>query len=198
MIIIGDVHAKKEEYAKIIADNPGENTFQVGDFGFQISHDWHLSTFDSSRHKVVFGNHDYYPYLDKPHSCGNFSYFPEYDLMTIRGAGTIDGYRRVEGYDWFPEEEEMSYGQWYDCIDMINDKKPKIIISHDCPMSIAQTLFGFPNEGSYKSPTRNGLQACWDNHKPEMWFFGHHHESKDVVILGTRFICLNELEIFKI
>lgn len=49
-----------------------------------------------------------------------------------------------------------------------------------------------------KSQTRTMLQKMFEEHKPELWIFGHHHKSKDEVINGTRFICLDELETFEI
>jgi Icc-related predicted phosphoesterase len=38
------------------------------------------------------------------------------------------------------------------------------------------------------------LHMMFQEHQPKLWVFGHHHQSKDVQINGTRFVCLNELE----
>ena len=44
------------------------------------------------------------------------------------------------------------------------------------------------------SRTRQALDAMFDIHKPDLWLFGHWHDSQDRNVMGTRFICLNELE----
>lgn len=190
MLIIGDVHGKINRYNKIV-NKTTMQTIQVGDFGFKTHHDWHIENIDPSKHKINFGNHDYYPYLNKPHSLSNYSVSGE--LMTVRGAYSIDQYKRTEGLDWF-NNEELNYGEMQEAIDQYIDNKPKIMITHDCPQIIRQHLFGI----SEKSITSNGLEAMFEIHKPDVWVFGHHHRSKDVNILGTRFICLAELETFSI
>lgn len=199
MLIIGDVHGKVDAYKKIVESYPG-GTIQVGDFGFKEKHDWHMNNIDPEKHKINFGNHDYYPYLWKPHSTGNFTYraanyinLPNKSLMTIRGADSIDQMFRTDGVDWF-KEEEMNYKEWNGCFELYTQRKPQIIISHECPKAVRDHLFGiWENSGTSKA-----LQQCFEIHQLELWIFGHHHESKDEVINGTRFICLAELETFEI
>ncbi len=128
-----------------------------------------------------------------PHSCGNFSFFEDQSIFTVRGAYSIDQYHRTEGSDWF-SNEELNYSEFQDLIDYYLEVKPNVVISHDAPHSVRQTLFGITD----KSTTSNGLQAMFENHQPDLWIFGHHHQSKDVNINGTRFICLKELETFLI
>lgn len=193
MLVIGDVHGKVNEYWKIVQKNKGNKSIQCGDFGFKTQHDWFLQNIDFNLNKICFGNHDYFPYLNMPHSCGNFQFFEDQSIFTVRGAYSIDQYHRTEGRDWF-SNEELNYSEFHDLIDYYLEVKPNVVISHDAPHSIRQTLFGITD----KSTTSNGLQAMFENHQPDLWIFGHHHQSKDVNINRTRFICLKELETFLI
>jgi predicted phosphodiesterase len=188
--IIGDVHGKINNYWKLLTGNlKGLSTIQVGDFGFSTEHLWHQANIDPEHHRINFGNHDDYDYLNSPHSLGDFSYFEERKIMTVRGAYSIDRSIRKEYVDWFPNEE-LNYHEMYKAVAAYQSNKPKIMISHDCPHEVRKELFGITD----KSITSNGLQAMFEHHQPEMWIFGHHHQSVSQVINGTLFICLNELE----
>lgn len=190
MIIIGDVHGKIDAYHSILKKNGIENrSLQVGDFGLTKQHEWHLNTLDSSLHKVNFGNHDDYSYLNHPHSCGNYSFNAEYNLFTVRGAKSIDKIYRTENVDWWANEE-LTYSEFQPIIDEYERLKPDIVVSHDCPFDIRYTLYGYDD----KSITVQGLQAMLSIHKPKLWIFGHHHASLKETIRGTTFMCLAELE----
>ena len=188
--IIGDVHGKLERYKQII-DNC-DFSICVGDFGFKNEWDeMYPVVFNKlpQQHKVNPGNHDYGPYLSKHLlSTGNFGWWPDYSIFTIRGADSIDKHLRLEGVDWFANEE-LNYQEQLEAYDWYCKVRPKIVISHDCPQTVMETLFGYPE----KSQTRTMLQNMFDEHQPELWVFGHHHKSKDVNINGTRFVCLAEL-----
>jgi len=188
LIIIGDVHTKIDKYWEILQKYKDYNSIQVGDFGFSDEHKWHLENINSEKHKINFGNHDDYTYLNSPHSLGNYSVL-ENGIMTLRGALSIDKTNLTENIDWF-ENEELNYGEMQEAIDAYIQNKPRIMITHDCPVEIRKTLFNI----SDKTMTSNGLQAMFEEHQPEIWIFGHHHKSMDVVINKTRFICLDELE----
>lgn len=189
LLIIGDVHCKINRYSEILKTCwMQHHTIQVGDFGFKKEHQWHLDNIDNSQHHVNFGNHDDYTYLDKAHSLGDFS-ISKSGIMTVRGADSIDKYRRIENRDWWPNEE-LNYDQMQKAIDAYILTKPKIMITHNCPREVSNELFGKME----KSITTNGLQAMLEYHQPDLWVFGHHHKSKNEVINGTRFVCLAELE----
>jgi len=189
ILVIGDCHAKIAAYFSIVKDY--DRTIQVGDFGFAPAHNWHLNTLDPTKHKVNFGNHDDPAFLKSPHSCGDFSFFG--DIMTIRGAYSIDKAWRIEGFSWWTEEE-MNYEEMQKCIDVYLEAKPRVIVSHDCPETTRKIMFNIQN----KTKTSTGLEHMFSMHQPKLWIFGHHHVSRDVVINKTRFICLNELEPFLI
>lgn len=190
ILIIGDSHGKIQKYHEIIKNV--KKSICVGDFGFKTQWDWlKKENINPDNHKINMGNHDYLPYLNSPYSLGNWNYWNE--IFTIRGANSIDKHLRNEGLDWF-SNEELSYSEGNDVIDNYVKIKPKIVVSHDCPVVVVKELFGITD----KSITRQILQSCFDEHQPEIWLFGHHHSKKDYIINNTRFICLEELETFEI
>lgn len=114
-------------------------------------------------------------------------------MFTIRGAYSIDKHIRKEGVDYFPNEE-LDYNQINKAIDLYKEKKPKIVVSHDCPQSARENLFSITD----KSITSNGLERLLEEHEPDLWIFGHHHKSVNTMIGNTNFVCLDELETYEI
>lgn len=195
MIIIGDVHGNIDQYKKFIEDE--DESIQIGDFGFKKEHDRFLKEVDNKNngHRILFGNHDYYPYLNKKYSLLDYMYLEKYDIYCIRGAYSIDRNQRTMGLDLF-ENEEISYNKWPKIIEDFSIKKPEIVISHEAPHIVRDRFF---NINRY-SLTSHALQECLEIHRPRIWIFGHHHRSIRKEILGyrTMFICLNELETIRI
>lgn len=191
LTIIGDVHGKVHEYKKIT--DKCKVSICVGDFGVESEWRWHSKSIEGY-HFINPGNHDYAPDFDRyMRSLQNWTYFDEYSIFTVRGAKSIDKHLRIEGLDWFPNEE-LSYQEGLEVFDEYVRVKPKVVISHDCPQSVMEQLFGYPE----KSSTRQLLEAMFQEHQPELWVFGHHHKSKVEMINRTRFVCLDELETFEI
>ena len=126
--------------------------------------------------------------MKKPHSLGNFNLISN-EIMTVRGAYSIDKAHRTENIDWW-NNEELNCIEMQNAMDFYILNKPKIMITHDCPHEARKQLFGI-NE---KTITTNGLQMMFENHQPDLWIFGHHHRSKNEIINRTRFIYLAELE----
>ena len=87
--------------------------------------------------------------------------------------------------------EELSYEELDKLINIAEIAKPRVMVTHDCPTSVLDKIFGYP----YIIKTRTGqaLDTILELCKPKLWIFGHHHLNKDKVIDGTRFICLAEL-----
>ena len=190
ILVIGDVHGKVDKYWKILRKNLSMKSIQVGDFGLREHHEWHLKNMESKQHKINFGNHDDYSFLESEHSLGDFS-IDINEIMTVRGALSIDKYKRIEGVDWW-SNEELNYNEMQQAIDTFIYNKPKVMITHDCPLMVQSALFGITD----KSITNNGLQAMFEEHQPDIWIFGHHHKSRTESIEGTKFICLAELETY--
>jgi len=184
---------KRDVYFNIVRGLK-QPTIQIGDFGFKEEHEWFLENVDCAQHKVLFGNHDYMPMVHEKHSMGHFQFIPELGLMTIRGAASIDKDRRIaEGDEWFPDEE-LTEEQCAEVIAMVEQYKPRIIVSHDCPNEVALQMTG----RSIRSLTDQMLQVCFIMHQPDLWVYGHFHRHFEMQLNRTKFVCLGELELLEI
>lgn len=208
--LIGDVHGKYRQYREIIRDK--RDTIQLGDMGVGFKKisaapdawEWlpnpPYDAMFAGNHRFIRGNHD------NPQVCARHNqWIPdgtvENDVMFIGGGLSIDKHLRLEGYSWWPDEE-LSQAEWEPVVDKYLAVKPRIMLTHECPEQAAAHLFGVLTSQGYKlewpSITRQAFQAMWDGHEPELWVFGHWHQSKDAKMRGTRFVCLNELETMEI
>ena len=183
MLFIGDVHGKYDEYLKIIAN--ASESIQVGDMGF----DYAPLVNVSENHRFIKGNHDNYR---EDHSLDLGAWGVYQGIGFLRGAKSVDIYQRVEGRNYFPEEE-LTYSTLQLAVLRLTQIQPRIMVSHDLPQSLATSFFGITD----RTTTRNALEALWQDCKPNLWVFGHHHRSVDYIIEGTRFVGLNELETFQ-
>ena len=188
MLLVGDVHQKNIQYEKII-DNCCGKSVVLGDFGFDTEHKWLLKYKDTERHKVLFGNHDYYPLVNEKHSLGHFGMYE--GMFFVRGAETpwFDRGRRMMGVDLF-ENEQLTYAELTKAFELYVQEKPEIVISHECPQFLKEVEFGY----SESNVTTQGLDAMFDAHKPKYWFFGHYHKPIQATYKGCLFRCLDELE----
>lgn len=190
--LIGDVHGHVRNYKDIIDDFNG-HTIQLGDFGFKMEHDWFLKYIDYSKNKILFGNHEYWPYIsNKLYTFGYYSYDKKNDIMLIAGGLSIDKDFRTIGVDYF-SEEEMSYKFTMRCLNLYKKFKPRIVLSHSAPLEI----YDFLNFTKiYNSSTSVLLSELFNCHEPEQWIFAHYHKSLSVTIKKTKFIGLNTLETY--
>jgi Calcineurin-like phosphoesterase len=206
---IGDVHGKYEQYKKIIKDAPP--SIQVGDMGVGFRHTQGPNVGEMCRNpphyamvasnaRFIRGNHDN-PGVCRGHSQwirdGHF----ENGIMFMGGADSIDKQYRIEGYTWWPDEE-LSISELNNMVDLYIERKPNIIVTHDCPELVAQIIMASGQLNYFKfmaSRTRQAFQGMLSAHSPKLWIFGHHHISFDHTLCydgnsDTRFICLGELE----
>lgn len=186
MRFIGDVHAKFDRYLQLTSEV--SESIQVGDFGAGFKDIPEMG----ETHRFIRGNHD------NPEVCRNH---PNWiadgsligDMFFIGGGRSIDQHLRTTGLDWWPDEE-LSYEELCEAANKYEEVKPRIMVSHEVPLSAARYFFGkhtFKNiPGSLTSKLLNVLFTI---HQPEIWICGHWHQRKDEVIEGTRFIVLEEL-----
>lgn len=204
MRFIGDIHGKVHDYSQLLKEAEKEQipTVQIGDFGFGfISPDIEDNLnkqFEQSNHKFIRGNHD------DPARCRQSPGFikdgtvdEENNIMYIGGAWSIDFFRRTPGINWW-EDEECSFDQLMEMIEVYETVKPRIMITHDAPQELSTDLIirrglGMGNN-VYPTKTGQALQTMWEIHKPDIWIFGHWHNSVDENVDGCRVICLDELE----
>lgn len=194
MYLFGDVHGKTKEFYEIYKSiEPGESV-QLGDLGFEEEHKWFQNVMDTKNNKVLFGNHDYYPMLNESYSLGDYGMYK--GMFFIRGGFSIDRAIRLEGRDWWPNEE-MSYIELNSMITAFTIAKPEIVISHECPAVLQKILWNIDN----KSKTARGMDRAIEAWQPRQWIFAHHHKSTAVQVAKypkTHWICLDELEYYKI
>lgn len=199
---IGDVHGYKNELALVLNNIPDDVTsvVQVGDMGVGMGQSdyWHESLEDmlqAVNGRFIRGNHD------SPSQCKEMRAWIndgriENDVMFIGGAWSIDYQWRTEGLDWW-RDEELSTEQFYGLISVYDYVRPRVMVTHDCPLSVSNKLFierGKSFSGAqYKTRTGSAFDEMFSIHKPKLHIFGHWHCDTDEVIDGTRFICLNEL-----
>lgn len=208
--IVGDIHGMFNEYSffnlgvgrtRHSGDPvPPDRSIQVGDFGIGFhSPYWHESVNDWMKanpgHRFIRGNHD------DPARCKTMhNYIPdgtiEGDVMYIGGAWSIDHAFRTEGVDWW-RDEELSIEELNRLIDTYREAKPRVMITHDCPTQVAWDMFiargdSLGGKQQIKTRTAEALQSMWEYHQPEMWFFGHWHQTRNLSLHGTYFQCLGE------
>ena len=193
--IIGDVHGRTDMYVQMVVDY--KQSIQVGDMGVGFTGTI-LPVMDN--HRFINGNHD------NPKLCSQHpNWIPYGKVETINdqtwffmgGALSIDKHLRTPGVSWWPEEE-LNYNQLNRMINIYETAKPDVVITHDCPDSIAKQLFTYVENPDLSSRTRQALDTMLSIHRPAKWIFGHWHESRSVAIYGTDFICLAELELITV
>jgi Icc-related predicted phosphoesterase len=80
---------------------------------------------------------------------------------------------------------------------LYRQSKPKIVITHDCPQAIAAIMLR-PDQKIYENMTGWALNELLNIHQPDLWIFGHWHQSRTIEYGKTKFVCLDELEMYDI
>ena len=181
----GDVHACFDRYINDASEV--DFSIQVGDFGIGFETDKNPIPILNPNHRFIRGNHD------NPSKCyGHPNWIADghYDETTgiffVGGAESTDKNNRVEGYDWW-RDEELTIVQINTIIDDYERIRPSVVVSHDCPTH----SFYFP-EFSSNTRTRRALDAMFEIHAPKLWVHGHHHQSIDRIVNNTRFVCVDK------
>lgn len=213
--ICGDVHSKQDSYINLVKDC--DYSFQLGDMGFNYDK---LKVLDPWKHKVLYGNHDRvivdkydevireddrfltnYGIFSLDHMLNRESFINTKmktnipDIFYSRGEHSIDKAYRTPGLDWF-EDEQLTYYKMLSAIECYAVNKPKIVISHGCPASIIPYVANpaFAHLNIKPSATAVMLEEMYRMHKPDFWFFGHHHRDKVMRPNNdTYFFCIDEL-----
>lgn len=205
MRFIGDVHGKWMTYKNRIAcDHP---TVQIGDMGVgfgneerqRVTTKLFLDEYaGTDKDRFIRGNHD------NPATCKGLA--PKWiadgtvedNIMYLGGAWSIDHARRMQGVDWW-EDEEVSYEHLQYMIDVYAHARPELMVTHDCPHEIAYEMFIRKRNsggGPFHQKTRTvmALQAMFEIHQPKLWIFGHRHHTRQYEQNGTLFQCVDELD----
>lgn len=200
---IGDVHGKHEQYLTLA--KVADRSIQLGDLGFEYDC---LKWLSPENHKVLAGNHDNYSkwdtdkfiHMQTGHWLGDFGVYevPDFGpIFFVRGGYSIDWMYRAPDRTWW-KDEQLSYELMQQALQLYIDTKPEFVISHECPGSIVDPIFGqktWDGELLKPSMTAKLLDMMWSNHSPKWWLFGHHHREISEELNGTNFRCLPELGI---
>lgn len=182
-----------------------EHPNYAGEFGADIRED--IEPSDVVLGTAGYSADDITPYPEAP--------LTQNGLFFIGGAFSIDwAWRRASMLQgsaplWWPDEE-LSESQLETCSKLYETLKPRVVLSHDCPIVANQVmlhgiLVQSPANSYYQekrecssSRTCRWMQRMFDAHKPELWVFGHYHIAKEFVIEGTKFVCVPELGTYTI
>lgn len=201
--IIGDLHGKVQEYYELIKDNEFSSSIQVGDFGVGFGKDdlilHYLDNLNKNelKHFFIRGNHDNPDICNKnsfPCYLGDWGYLEDQDIFFISGAYSVDGLYRTPGFDWW-RNEELGACEWDKIETEYIKRRPKYVVSHDCPHFIYSKIFNYISSPSI---TTYNLGKLFDKHQPKKWIYGHHHIDITENYDGCEFICLNELSYYKL
>lgn len=203
--IVGDIHGLFNDY-KTFSLAGCDTSIQVGDFGIGFSgrSKWYETVENffqqNPGHHFIRGNHDDPQLCKQTTGFLDSGFHKDLNVFIVNGAWSIDYSWRTEGKDWWPDEEH-SIAELNLLIDSYEKIKPDVMITHDCPTSVALEMFikpglamGGPNSPIYKTRTGEALQTMFDLHSPKFHFCGHWHVSKQQDIFGTHFHCLGELD----
>ena len=196
---IGDLHGKYRRYHEIIREKKRHPyTVQLGDFGFDYST---LDNVDSSKHKVLGGNHDNYDKIGSiPHYLGDFGVqsLNGLEFFFYRGAYSIDKSYRTIGLDWW-SQEELKIERFFEARELYRKTLPSVVISHDCPPICVPSLLD-PGSHIFENITGYCLGELFNIHQPDYWIFGHYHKDKVMNFDGvkTTFVCVAECSTYKL
>lgn len=116
------------------------------------------------------------------------------NVLFIGGADSIDKYYRTIGYDWFPEEV-INFKDFDRVIRSIKYiQKIDIVISHTAPTEFFNELKKkFVISNKLIDPSCEALSQILEIVKPDLWYFGHFHESTEGIYKNTKWFCLNQV-----
>ena len=201
LVLVGDIHGEFPPFHAFArrVQGRGVAVVQVGDFGHGfLDPRTAADAVDFFREHTgacgfIRGNHD------NPGVCRaspgwipDGHYDPDWEIMFVGGAFSIDRKHRTEGLDWW-EDEECPIAELNAIVDRYIAVKPRIMVTHDAPAAAIEAVF--PDVTLFRplSRTMQAFDAMFAHHSPDAWIFGHWHRSASAVVDGTRFQCLGEL-----
>lgn len=181
-VIIGDVHGRLGEYLKICKEC--KSSVQVGDLSNSFKHIKKM--LPPSGHRFIRGNHD-----PRGEIAGLSQWIPD---------GTVeDGVFYIGSADHVVNTGEpdrtLSHDEWVDVEVAYRSSLPSVVISHDCPITAGAIMDRWGYMPSY---TSSWLQSLFRYHVPDLWVFGHWHQSRRFTAEGCKFVCLDMLECYNL
>ncbi len=203
MRFIGDVHGDFPRYERLITE--ADQSIQIGDMGIGFCSknadgevECPIPPYETMKregnHRFIRGNQDDPgEVIGHPLCIADGS--SEGEMFFCGGALSANRANRTEGLNWWPDEE-LSAADFALVREKYLDEKPTLMVTHDCPHSVAESILRDHqiDKSVLPSRTRQTFEAIWKIHRPDTWIFGHWHLSMDKQIAGTRFVCLNVME----
>ena len=202
MWFIGDIHGDFDWYLKK-GIKKADCSIQLGDFG------WGFAAYSSSmdlqripempQHKFICGNHDNRTFAAQhPNNLGDYGYIEKADMFYISGGYSIDYMIRTIGIDWWANEQ-LSWDELSDMIDLFILSQPRYVVSHDAPSTVLDLMYQTSiSRNGFRSRTQEAMMQAFEGWKPEWWLFGHHHETKSLSFEGTNFRCVGTHQRYEI
>lgn len=119
----------------------------------------------------------------------------ENGVLYIGGARSIDRIHRRRGWDWFPEENLSHADQErvLDTIENVGAENIHTVISHECPASFDVGDLCLGGRLDFIDGNMKFLEHVRELVKPERWYFGHYHGTKEGEVAGTYWRCIDEI-----
>lgn len=192
MFFIGDIHGNISVYLRIINTLPENSTsIQLGDMGLGFVRS-KMELQELKNHKFIRGNHDNPDVCRRhPNYMGHYGYIENCELFYFGGGYSIDKRFRTPFMNWWPDEE-LSLYHCRKAKKIYEEKKPKIVISHECPTEVKNYVLTNYFKMNFSSRTELLLQSLFEIHQPDIWVFAHHHRYREVEIDNTKFVCLSD------
>ena len=204
MLLIGDIHGKITQYLDLL-DAHDEPSIQLGDFGMGFLTPYAMKKVErrhsAGRDRFIRGNHDDPSLCREAAGWIEDGYYDEHmSMMCVGGAWSIDAKMRRQNdaqygtTSWW-EDEELSSPELTRIHALFEQLRPRIMLTHDCPTSAARKMFFEGNQKhQYMTRTAAALEAMLWTHQPDLWVFGHWHQTRYTRMGNTEFVCLGELE----
>jgi hypothetical protein len=207
MMFIGDAHGEFKTYEYILFKMQHKGgkkgvdcSCQLGDMGIGFPEvgaytkdGFSWSPEINTDHKFIRGNHDSPEECkNHPNYLGDYGYVPVPSIFYVSGGFSIDHRSRYNGLNFW-EDEELSHNTMLEVIELYKKSKPRIVVSHECPLDMKNYFVRNQAKLGYDSRTEELLQTLFEIHQPEYWIFGHHHHFREMDQDGTHFVCLDEL-----
>lgn len=190
MIILSDVHANWDRVEQVCRLWPDHTVVQLGDLGIGWIRTEYVLENSPKNFRFFVGNHDNRTVASTLPAClGNFGEFE--NIFFVSGARSIDQAARIEGKDWW-RDEELSYSQSMECLKAWEKSDKEILVSHDTTQSFVERFMLIYD----RSITRTLLQGMIEARKPKMIIFGHHHRRYEIDFDGIQYRGLAANETF--
>lgn len=117
--------------------------------------------------------------------------FPEFNVLFMGGADSIDKEVRIPGHSWFPGE--VLTMRDFDAIPL--DIRIDVVISHTVPLSFAKDYMGRSvyERLKHEDPSCTILDMVLEEFRPSYWFAGHWHRFASKMHKACDFTVLGEL-----